>query len=497
MQNPAPRTFANKLSEGVTAIALTLRYGREAVLAHYLRIVPYGNNSHGIAHAARMYFDKPVEDLSWAEIALLAAIPQSPTLLNPMQSYGLARAVKRGHRALDELLRQGVVGAGRGRPCAPAACRDARTARAAPSRCAACRAALPVACARRAAALFRDGPAPHRDARSAHAGVTSARSRARSLRAWRGQGAEQVAALVVERATGKVLAAIGSSDYRDNRAGAVDFLRTERSPGSTLKPFIYALALERGVIRPSDPLADLPEGASWINNADGQFLGPMLPRQALANSRNVPATNLLRRTGLDAQFRLPAHARPARRLRARRKSSACRWRSARCRRLWKSSCAPMAFSPTTDALPISPGSRGSARATPTRVLSTDTARLVTSFLADPLARLPSFPRYGPTEYPFPVALKTGTSQGYRDAWTVAWSNDYLVGVWLGRADAGTMTTTVRREFGGAARPCDPDAKSTRPSPAISRMRLSRRRLAACRWNSAPSAAAATAIAGRR
>jgi penicillin-binding protein 1C len=76
---------------------------------------------------------------------------------------------------------------------------------------------------------------------------------------------------------------------------------------------------------------------------------------------------------------------------------------------------------------------------PVRVLSPDTARLVTSFLADPMARLPTFPRYGPTEYPFPVALKTGTSQGYRDAWTVAWSQRYLVGVWLGRGDAGTMT----------------------------------------------------------
>jgi penicillin-binding protein 1C len=74
-----------------------------------------------------------------------------------------------------------------------------------------------------------------------------------------------------------------------------------------------------------------------------------------------------------------------------------------------------------------------------RVVSVDTARLITSFLADPMARLPSFPRYGPTEYPFAVALKTGTSQGYRDAWTIAWSQKYIVGVWLGRGDAGTMS----------------------------------------------------------
>jgi penicillin-binding protein 1C len=77
-------------------------------------------------------------------------------------------------------------------------------------------------------------------------------------------------------------------------------------------------------------------------------------------------------------------------------------------------------------------------APPRRVMSLDTARLVTSFLSDPQARLPSFPRYGPLEYPFAVAVKTGTSQNYRDAWTLAFSNKYLVGVWMGRADANGM-----------------------------------------------------------
>ncbi len=75
----------------------------------------------------------------------------------------------------------------------------------------------------------------------------------------------------------------------------------------------------------------------------------------------------------------------------------------------------------------------------TRLISVDAARLVGRFLSDPLARLPSFPRYGSSEFPFAVALKTGTSQGYRDAWTLEWSRDYLVGVWVGRADAGPMT----------------------------------------------------------
>jgi penicillin-binding protein 1C len=87
---------------------------------------------------------------------------------------------------------------------------------------------------------------------------------------------------------------------------------------------------------------------------------------------------------------------------------------------------------------------GQRAATSRRLLPTDVARQVTLFLSDPLARLPSFPRYGTTELPFAVALKTGTSQGYRDAWTIAWSHDYMIGVWFGRADAGPM-----REVSGA------------------------------------------------
>jgi penicillin-binding protein 1C len=89
--------------------------------------------------------------------------------------------------------------------------------------------------------------------------------------------------------------------------------------------------------------------------------------------------------------------------------------------------------------------RGQSTAPPQRLMSAATARLVTLFLSDPMARLPSFPRMSAVEYPFPVAVKTGTSQGYRDAWTIAYSRDYMVGVWIGRPDAGAM-----RNVGGSS-----------------------------------------------
>ena len=136
----------------------------------------------------------------------------------------------------------------------------------------------------------------------------------RYLDGFRDAGARQVAVMVAERGSAiAILAEVGSARFGDaSDAGAFDFTRVTRSPGSTLKPFVYALAFERGALKATDLSADVPEGASGVNNADGIFLGPMPPRQALANSRNVPAPNLLRRVGVEANFQFPARPRPAR-----------------------------------------------------------------------------------------------------------------------------------------------------------------------------------------
>jgi penicillin-binding protein 1C len=111
MQRPGRRSYARKALEAASAFLITLRHGRRGVLAHYLRIVPYGNRAHGIAYAARLYLDKPVEDLSWAETAFLTAIPQAPARTNPFVPSGRARAVARGETVLDRLRTTGVLSA--------------------------------------------------------------------------------------------------------------------------------------------------------------------------------------------------------------------------------------------------------------------------------------------------------------------------------------------------------------------------------------------------
>ncbi|MBL1256907.1 transglycosylase domain-containing protein [Methylocystis sp. Sn-Cys] len=437
MQRPGPRTYANKFWEAATGLAIVARQGREATLSHYLRLAPYGLGSHGISHAARFYFDKPVDDLSWAQVALLAAIPQSPGRMNVTRESGLRLAVERARYAIAQLEKEGAL--------------DAAQAELARRELAAMRPLAPkrrpdtLHLALRYERLAREGrvrAASPYDPRI-HATIDLSIEREatqlarRYLSIFRNAGARQVAIMVAERGSNAIVADVGSADYNDPRAGAFDFTRAPRSPGSTLKPFIYALALERGALKPTDLLDDLPEGASGVSNADGLYLGPLTPRQALANSRNVPATNLLRRVGLDANF-LFLHELGLHDLEAAPESfgvsMAIGALPTRLERLMRAYAA-LADDGVMRDLSFA---RDEERAPPRRVMSLDTARLVTSFLSDPQARLPSFPRYGPLEYPFAVAVKTGTSQNYRDAWTLAFSHKFIVGVWIGRGDASGM-----------------------------------------------------------
>ncbi|MBM3562170.1 MAG: glycosyl transferase [Alphaproteobacteria bacterium] len=437
MQTERPRSFGEKMMQAATALAIVARHGHEATLAHYLRLAPYGLNGHGVAYAARLYFDRPVDDLSWAQAALLAAIPQSPGRMNIARESGLALATARARHAIARLEAEGALDA------AQAALARAELDHMRPLDAKHRPETLHLAL--RYEALAREGlarPAADDD-RRINATIDMEIERdvlhlaRRYLANFRSRGARQVAVMVVERGTNAVIADVGSSDYSDPQAGAFDFTRVRRSPGSTLKPFIYALAFERGVLKTTDLVNDIPEGASGVSNADGLYLGPLTPRQALANSRNVPATNLLRRVGLEANFNflrdLGLHdlETPAESFGISMAIGALPTRLEDVMRAY----AALADDGLLRELAFT---RDGPRRPPRRVLSVDSARLVASMLADPQARLPSFPRYGPLEYPFAVAVKTGTSQAYRDAWTIAFSHKFIVGVWIGRGDAGAM-----------------------------------------------------------
>lgn len=436
MQAPGPRTLWSKAVEAGTALALTARYGRREVLAQYLRLAPYGNGSHGVLHAARWYFDKPAADLSWAEIALLCALPRAPAAYNPHRPQGLALARRGAARILAALRVEGAID---GAEFAAASAQLAGLSPAPPP----ARPPQALHAILRLGAMVPPMPARAPEYRlRASLDLEIQRAAAelvgRGLGRWRAAGAQQAAVMVVEPGTGAVLAAVGSGSYGGAEGGAIDFTRAPRSPGSTLKPFLYAAALARGLLDPAGMQHDAPGVVASIQNADARYLGALPPGQALANSRNVPAAALLRRLGMGTGFALlrglglaPPGPRPG----GLGLGMAIGAMPTSLDRLM------VAYTALADGgvrHPLAWFATPGGAAAPARVFPAAAAREVALFLSDPLARLPSFERYGSTEYPLTVAVKTGTSQGFRDAWTFAWSERFLVGAWVGRADAGPM-----------------------------------------------------------
>ena len=436
MQRSGPRTYSRKAVEAAAAWLMTRRYGRDAVLAHYLRIAPYGNRIHGIGYAARRYLDKPVEDLSWAEIAFLTAIPQAPARMNPFLGQGRRQAEKRGMRILGRLRDQRILSP---QEYDLAMRQIVRLQVPAPG----VRPNYAMhAVLRLASEIERAGSRPEGGMVRANLDLDIQEEASwltfQALQGWRREGAGNAALIVVDRPTNEVLAWVGSKDYFDaEAAGAIDYTRTPRSPGSLLKPFFYAFALERGVIGPAAILDDLDRGAGGIVNADGRFLGPLLPRTALGNSRNVPAAELLDRLGLEEGYGflgdLGLHDH---RVSARRYGLGL-----------AIGALPVSLEQVIRAYTLFTQEGrladlvwydGQPTERPRRLISEETAREITLFLADPSARLPSFERMGSLEYPFPVAVKTGTSSRFRDAWAIAYSTRYLVGVWVGEPDFHSM-----------------------------------------------------------
>jgi penicillin-binding protein 1C len=438
MQHPGPRTYGRKAVEALSAVFMTAFHGRDAVLRQYLRLVPYGNRIHGIAYAARRYLDKPVEDLSWAETAFLCAIPQAPARMNPFTPSGRERAVRRGERILDLLLASRALSSDEHR----LARAQILTLR------------IPPPGERPRAALHfvlrfeewlkdpqgraRLGTRPllettlDLDLQQDAQDLTL-----RTVRGFQAQGAGNAALLLADRETSEVLAWVGSTDYFDaEHAGAIDYARVPRSPGSALKPFLFALALERGAITAATILDDLERGPGGITNADERYLGPLLPRAALGNSRNVPAAQLLEEMGLDEGYAflrdLGLHEGrvPARRLGLGLAIGGLNVTLEQLVRAYGVLAGEGRFS----ELVVVKGDRRERR----RLLSEDAARQVALFLSDPQARLPTFARMGALEYPFPAAVKTGTSSRFRDAWAAAFTTRYLVGVWVGDPDFRPM-----------------------------------------------------------
>ncbi len=417
------RSFSAKLRQVTRALELEHALTKDEILSLYLTLAPYGGNLEGIRAASLSYFGKEPRKLSLAESALLVALPQSPELRRPDRFPEAARAAR--DRVLDRAATAGAVP------------RD-EIARAKAQDVPRERKPLPVLAPHSADQVIGAEP----DHRSHHLTIDAglqktlqdlARERAHAL------GPQiSVAILAVDNETGEVRARVANADYFDERrAGQVDMTQALRSPGSTLKPFIYGLAFEDGLLHPETLIDDKPAryGSYTPENFDLTFQGTVTVRRALQMSLNVPAIAVLGKVGVSRLSARLAQTGAALVLPKGEAPGLAMGLGGVGIRLNDLVMLYTGLARHGLAVPLSER-EGGAVASPRRLLDPVAAWYVGNILigAPPPDNAP----------PGRIAYKTGTSYGYRDAWAIGFDCHMTIGVWVGRADGAPVPGLVGR-----------------------------------------------------
>ena len=436
LARPGPRTVSRKLAEMWLARRVERAWSKDRVLEEYLNRLDYGNLQVGIAAASRFYFAKPPADLSPAEAAFLAGLPRAPSRLDPHAHFAAARA--RQQWMLGRMRATGQLDA---EAHARAVTEPLHLA--------------PPAHAF-AAPHFVDLLLQRRGVLPPPGGVVRTtldlelnrfvqRSLADQLRKLTEHHATSAAAVVIDNATGDVLALASSGDYFQAGSGQVNGAWIVRSPGSAVKPFAYLLALERGA-NPGTVVPDVPtefpteSGLYRPNNYNHRFHGPVSLRFALGNSLNAAAIRALQLGGgpealhqrlLDLGLTTLDHPTDFYGL-------GLTLGNGETRLLELTS----AFA-TIGRLGVHRPYRLLLRALGEvaggrRVCDPRATFLVADMLADNSARAASFGLNSFLAFDFPVACKTGTSSDYRDNWALGCTPEFTVGVWVGNMDGSPM-----------------------------------------------------------
>lgn len=431
---PRPRTLRTKFLEMLTARRVEMTWPKPQILEQYLQRLDYGNLHLGPAAAAAGYFGKPLADCSLAECAFLAALPQAPSRLNPWRHPD--RAIIRQQWILERL---GALGG-----------MDAATLERAKSE--------PLKLRRHygafAAPHFVDLLLQRHPDETGHPPALQTtldlsiqhiveRSVNDRLSRLEGKNVTQAAVVVLENATGGVLALTGSRDYADPVGGQVNGATASRSPGSALKPFTYLLALQQD-LSPATILPDLPieymtdSGLYRPQNYNHRASGPVSLRKALANSLNLSAVRTLQN-----------HGGPEALITALQSAGITTLTKPAADyglgltigggevTLLELTAAYSTLARMGESLPV----RFESSPTPPvrqRLFDPDACWLLADILSDNDARVRSFGMDSALRLPFPCAVKTGTSTDYRDNWTVGYNARFTVGVWVGNFDSSPM-----------------------------------------------------------
>ncbi len=414
---PRPRGLRAKAIEIFRAFQLEARFSKRDILGIWLTLAPQGGNIEGMRAGALAWFGRPAQRLDAAEAALLIALARRPAALSPDRHAAAARAAR------DDLLRRRAV--------AMLSAADQALALSAPLP--SIRLPMPGLAPHLARELARRGDSPIRS--SLDAGLQRASERLAQQALTQLPERASLALIIADLSTRETRALVGGVFGDENRAGALDLTLATRSPGSALKPFLYAMAFEQGLVRPDTLLADLPRrfGAYAPENFDRGFAGRITAAEALRLSLNLPAVALLDGIG-PARFAASLRAAGAAPVLPRGVDASL----------------PLALGGAGTklrdmvglyALLGDGGRAGGLRFTPgpapqgAPVLEARAAAAVAGLLVQ------DFPGGGPRG----VAWKTGTSWGGRDAWAFGFDARHVAGVWVGRPDGTPIPGLTGRD----------------------------------------------------
>lgn len=416
--DPRPRSFTTKAIQSARALQLEWRYSKREVLGIYLTLAPMGGNLEGVRAASLAYFGKEPRQLSAAEAALLVAIPQSPERRRPDRASSVAQKAR--DRVLERGVEHGVI---------DAPLFEMARSRPAPDR----RLALPMQAPHLATWLAGQSPGTTVPTTVRYELQQALAQLVHEERRQFGDGAE-IAMVVLDNRTGGVVAWQGGDNFF-GRAGQVDLVRARRSPGSALKPLIYAMAFDDRTLHPETLVEDVPvRFRDWLpRNFDRDHQGAVTVRRALQQSLNVPAVLALEKVGPQRFLSTLRTAGVAPGLPPGDNGNSLGVA------LGSATVSPLEMAGLYAGL-ANGGSfappqvrRDRPKPQPLHLIGPTAAWYVSDVLAE--APLPE----GFASLPVAlrerrVAFKTGTSAGFRDAWAAGYSTNWTVVVWVGHAD---------------------------------------------------------------
>lgn len=451
-------TLTRKLREAVLAVRMTEKYSKEKILEIYLNEIYYGSFSYGVAAAADTYYGKPLKELTLAQCAMLAGLPQLPGDYDPNINFDMARARQR--IVLDLMVKNSFVTQAQSDQAYAEDVRPIVRAANVPKN-----APHFVEYARQLLVEKYGADEANRGGLKVFTTIDLEWQRqaqqiaAAQIDAIKKQGASNAALVAINPRTGEILAMVGSVDYTNPVYGEVNVATALRQPGSSFKPFTYATALERGDYNPATIVPDLPakftNGAGLLpyvpQNYDGRFHGPVTMKSALANSFNIPAVEVLKDVGVPAVLDT-AHRMGITTLNDPERYGLSLTLGGGEVKLLDMTAAFATFADYGYHVPATPflkivDSKGNVLeeldtnhpAGGKQALSPGVAYQISAMLSDNDARTPMF---GPNSAlkidGIEAAVKTGTTNDWKDSWTLGYTPALAVGVWVGNNDGRAM-----------------------------------------------------------